>query len=69
MRAIPSLRVARNGQGRPLLLINGLGANLEMWKPFITGLGNQRELIGLDLPGTGGSAAARWPMRMGQLAR
>jgi poly(3-hydroxyoctanoate) depolymerase len=68
-RAIPSLRVARSGHGRPLLLINGLGANLEMWQPFIAELGNQRELIGLDLPGTGGSAAARWPMRMGQLAR
>ena len=30
----PRLRVARAGEGPPLLLINGLGANLEMWKPF-----------------------------------
>ena len=30
VRSIP-LRVVRRGSGRPLLLINGLGATLEMW--------------------------------------
>jgi poly(3-hydroxyoctanoate) depolymerase len=66
--AIPSLRIARCGEGPPLLLINGLGANLEMWGPLVRRLPG-RELIALDLPGTGQSARGRWPMRMPQLAR
>jgi poly(3-hydroxyalkanoate) depolymerase len=64
-----SLRVARIGQGEPLLLINGLGANLEMWHPLVRELTGDRELIAFDLPGTGGSARPRWPLRMPQLAR
>jgi poly(3-hydroxyoctanoate) depolymerase len=65
----PSLRVARIGEGEPLLLINGLGANLEMWQPLVRELGDERELIAFDLPGTGRSARPRWPLRMPQLAR
>jgi poly(3-hydroxyoctanoate) depolymerase len=65
----PSVRVARIGQGEPLLLINGLGANLEMWRPLVHELAGDRELIGFDLPGTGRSARPRWPLRMPQLAR
>jgi poly(3-hydroxyoctanoate) depolymerase len=66
---VPALRVARSGHGSPLLLISGLGANLEMWHPFVAELGGTRELIAFDLPGAGGSARPRWPMRMAQLAR
>jgi poly(3-hydroxyoctanoate) depolymerase len=64
-----SLRVARIGEGEPLLLINGLGANLEMWQPLVRALAGEHELIAFDLPGTGRSARPRWPMRMPQLAR
>jgi poly(3-hydroxyalkanoate) depolymerase len=64
----PPLRVARAGEGPPLLLINGLGANLEMWKPFAREI-RGRELIAFDLPGVGQSARSRWPMRMPALAR
>jgi poly(3-hydroxyoctanoate) depolymerase len=67
--AAPSVRVARIGDGEPLLLINGLGANLEMWQPLVRELASTRELIAFDLPGTGRSARPRWPMRMPQLAR
>jgi poly(3-hydroxyoctanoate) depolymerase len=67
--AAPSVRVARTGEGEPLLLINGLGANLEMWQPLVRGLADGRELIAFDLPGTGRSARPRWPLRMAQLAR
>jgi poly(3-hydroxyoctanoate) depolymerase len=63
-----SLRVVRAGEGPPLLLINGLGASLEMWRPFVRGL-RGRELVAFDLPGTGQSSRARWPMRMNELAR
>ena len=65
----PSLRVARIGAGAPLLLINGLGANLEMWQPLVRELADGCEVIAFDLPGTGRSARPRWPVRMPQLAR
>jgi poly(3-hydroxyoctanoate) depolymerase len=67
-RVASSLRVARVGQGAPLLLINGLGANLEMWGPLVRELAHEREVIAFDLPGTGRSARPRWPLRMPQLA-
>jgi poly(3-hydroxyoctanoate) depolymerase len=60
----PSLRVARLGQGEPLLLINGLGANLEMWRPLVRELSGEREVLAFDLPGTGRSARPRLPLRM-----
>jgi poly(3-hydroxyoctanoate) depolymerase len=65
----PSLRVARIGHGEPLLLINGLGANLEMWGPLVGELAGRREVVAFDLPGTGRSARPRLPLRMPQLAR
>jgi pimeloyl-ACP methyl ester carboxylesterase len=61
------LRVVRAGEGPPLLLINGLGASVEMWRPLVRELPD-RELVALDLPGTGQSGRPRWPMRMPQLA-
>jgi poly(3-hydroxyoctanoate) depolymerase len=66
--AVPSLRVARVGRGSPLLLINGLGASLEMWQPLVEELAGEHEVIAFDLPGTGRSARPRWPVRMPQLA-
>jgi len=65
---VPSLRVARIGDGEPLLLINGLGANLEMWQPLVRELAGKHELVAFDLPGTGRSARPRLPLRMPQLA-
>lgn len=62
------LRVARAGEGAPLLLINGLGANLEMWQPFVAEHAAAREVIAFDLPGAGRSARTTWPLRMPQLA-
>ena len=62
------IRVARRGAGRPLLLITGIGANLEMWLPFER-LVRGRELIAFDAPGAGGSERPRGPMGMAGLAR
>jgi poly(3-hydroxyoctanoate) depolymerase len=62
------LRVGRRGAGRPLLLITGIGANIEMWAPFAR-LAGDRELIAFDPPGAGLSQRPRRPLRMGGLAR
>jgi poly(3-hydroxyalkanoate) depolymerase len=61
------LRVGRCGEGRPLLLITGIGAHLGMWAPFAE-LAEGLELIAFDAPGTGLSQRPRAPMRMGGLA-
>jgi pimeloyl-ACP methyl ester carboxylesterase len=63
------VRVQRRNAGghRPLVLINGIGAALEMWQPFIDAL-DEREIISLDLPGCGLSPTPRWPLRMPQIA-
>ena len=64
----PSVRVARIGEGEPLVLINGLGANLEMWQPLVRELAGDRQVIAFDLPGTGRSARPRRTLRMRELA-
>jgi poly(3-hydroxyoctanoate) depolymerase len=64
------LRVRVWGDGRPLLLIMGVGGNIEMWNPFdreLEVLGFQT--ITFDAPGTGESADLRRPRRMKGLAR
>jgi len=61
------LRVHRSGAGAPLLLINGIGASLEMWRPVLPHLPG-REIIAFDLPGAGRSAVPRVPLRMRGLA-
>jgi poly(3-hydroxyoctanoate) depolymerase len=50
------------------LLLTGIGANIEMWGPFVRHL-HGREIIALDAPGTGLSARPRYPLRMRGLAR
>jgi poly(3-hydroxyoctanoate) depolymerase len=63
------LRVARQrGEGRPLLLITGIGANLDMWAPFAR-LVPERDLVAFDAPGVGLSQRPRRPLRMRELAR
>ncbi len=62
------LRVAVEGAGPPLLLINGIGANIEMWAPFVAAL-HDRQVITFDAPGTGHSTRTRQPVRMRRLSR
>lgn len=61
------LRTRNEGCGPPLLLINGFGANLEVWDPLARLLRGRR-LISFDAPGIGGSAPAPRRLRMPQLA-
>jgi poly(3-hydroxyalkanoate) depolymerase len=67
------LRVATsqgNSDSVPLLLFNGLGANLELLRGFADemqtyGIG----VVTFDIPGTGGSSQPRLPYRLWHLAR
>jgi len=63
-----TVRVATTGQGPPLLLLNGIGGNIDMWEPVIRRIPGRR-LVMLDMPGTGGSPALLAPMRMRGYAR
>lgn len=55
------------GAGRPLVLVNGIGAPMEMWEPLVAEM-DDRELIRIDLPGCGLSSTPTWPLRMPQIA-
>lgn len=58
-----TLRVAiRPGRGTPLLLFNGIGANLELVLPFIDALGGREALV-FDMPGVGRSPLSLMPRR------
>ncbi|MGY1601135.1 poly(3-hydroxyalkanoate) depolymerase [Geodermatophilus sp. SYSU D00815] len=54
-----TLRVAvRTGTGAdapPLLLMNGIGASLEVLQPFVDALDRRRTVVRFDVPGVGGS--------------
>jgi poly(3-hydroxyalkanoate) depolymerase len=52
-----------NGTRTPLLLMNGVGVNLEVLQPFVYALDPAYEVIRFDVPGTGGSPAPRVPYR------
>jgi len=63
------LKVAlRPGTGIPLLLMNGLGANLELLQPFVDALDQDIPVVRFDVPGVGGSPAPRMPYRLRWLA-
>lgn len=63
------VRVAtRAGQGRPLLIFNGIGANLDIITPFIDAMDGY-EIIIFDMPGTGESEPTRCPRRFSGFAR
>lgn len=51
----------RQGEGRPLVLIHGFGADLDGWRPLVASLADRRPVLAVDLPGHGGSAAAAAP--------
>jgi poly(3-hydroxyoctanoate) depolymerase len=63
------IRVSVRGEGRPLLLVMGIGGNLEMWGPFERHLdGHGIQTIAFDAPGSGESTTWRRPRRMGGIA-
>lgn len=62
------IRFSVSGEGPPLLLINGIGANIEMWQPLIEAM-PKRQIIAFDMPGTGGSSTMLVPRPMYFMAR
>jgi poly(3-hydroxyalkanoate) depolymerase len=57
-----------NGARPPLLLFNGIGANIELVEPFLDAL-DGGEAITFDVPGVGGSPPPWLPYRPSGLAR
>ena len=53
---------------RPLLLFNGIGANLELAEPFMRAM-DERECVIFDIPGVGGSPPPAFPYRPSTIAR
>ncbi len=45
----------RQGSGSPLVLVHGIAANWQCWKPIIPALASRHDVIAIDLPGFGGS--------------
>jgi poly(3-hydroxyalkanoate) depolymerase len=61
--------VRRGDEARPpLLLFNGIGANIELVEPFLDALDGQPAIV-FDVPGVGGSPPPRLPYRPSTIAR
>jgi poly(3-hydroxyalkanoate) depolymerase len=52
----------------PLVVFNGIGANLELLEPFVAAL-DGIEIVAFDVPGIGGSPAPTVPYRYSRLVR
>ena len=65
---IRPLRRGAVAAGPPLLLFNGIGANLELAAPLMAALDKVETLI-FDLPGAGKSPPPRFPYRLFSMAR
>ena len=61
------IHVRVEGQGEPLLLINGLTRPLGSWFPFADAMTGRR-IVSFDAPGVGESANSLLPLSIAQLA-
>ena len=52
-----NLHHTRSGRGKPLLLVHGLGGSIRSWDTIAETLAQSREVILIDLPGHGQTAA------------
>lgn len=63
------LFVRERGEGTPLLLINGLGSNADMWGVVEERLGARGRTVVYDMPGSGRSPTPLLPLSIAALAR
>jgi pimeloyl-ACP methyl ester carboxylesterase len=61
------LSSSRSGSGSPLVLVHGLGARQASWDPVLPGLVATREVVTVDLPGHGATAALSGPLTLDRL--
>ncbi|UYQ60870.1 alpha/beta fold hydrolase [Streptomyces peucetius] len=52
-----SVTYERRGTGEPLLLLHGIGHHWQAWEPVMDILAAERDVVAVDLPGFGASAA------------
>jgi poly(3-hydroxyoctanoate) depolymerase len=62
------VRIVTYGDGAPLLLLNGIGAPVDIWRPLLLHLG-EVQAIAFDAPGSGATPAGQWPMSIHGHAR
>ncbi|WP_409328573.1 poly(3-hydroxyalkanoate) depolymerase [Trujillonella humicola] len=62
-----SVRPGTDDETPPLLLMNGIGASLEVLQPFVDALQPRRTVIRFDVPGVGGSPRPVVPYVLGTL--
>jgi pimeloyl-ACP methyl ester carboxylesterase len=57
MPTIAGINTERRGSGPPMLLIHGVGSRWQMWEPVFDLLARRYDVVAVDLPGFGASAA------------
>ena len=58
----------RTGNGKPLLLLHGLGGSWHSWEPVLDALAAERDVIAIDLPGCGDTPPLTGHVTMAKLA-
>ena len=58
----------KQGKGKPLLLIHGLGGSIHSWDIIIDDLAKTREVVTIDLPGFGNSPPLAGKVSIGTLS-
>lgn len=68
--AVPAdqMHVVRQGSGRPLLMLHGLGGSHRSWSTITEALSRDREVIAVDLPGFGETPPLRGETSIATLA-
>ena len=62
-----TLTSVTTGSGAPLVLVHGLGGRRQSWDPVLPALAAQRQVVALDLPGHGESAALEGELTFARL--